>query len=205
MARTRGTTEAGVRRRAQILGEAEALVESVGFDDLKMETIAGSVGISKSTLYHYFPQKADMLFALHEQTMLRRIERQREIFASPLSVRERLRLSILDQLQLIAEHPGRVRVLMDSKRDNGRPHRKEMAKLERIYVDELVRLIELGIAEREIHAVDAELVAQAMLGMTQHARYWLRPGRPGGYYGIADEMWDLLVAGLSSRGADGPA
>lgn len=200
MARSRGTTEAGFHRRAQILSEAEALVESQGFDDLKMESIADSIGVAKSTLYYYFPQKEDMLFALHEATMNEQTERLRAIVATDEPASERLRLAIADQLRLIAQHPGRVRVLMDSKRDKERPYRKEMAALERTYLDELVGLIESGIKDGEFHSSNAKLVAEAVIGMTQHARYWLRPNRSGGYKAVADELWQLVCSGLLARG-----
>lgn len=197
MARQRGTTEAGTRRRSQILLEAEALVESVGFDDLKMESIADSIGIAKSTLYHYFPQKEDMLFAIHDETMAEQTKHLREIAASPESASERLRLAIVDQLRLIAQHPGRVRVLMDAKRDKDRPYRKEMAKLERIYLDELVKLIEAGASTGEFRTTNPKIVAEAVLGMTQHARYWLRPNRNGGYEQVANELCQLICDGLA--------
>lgn len=199
MARSRGTTEAGSRRRAQILSEAEALVESLGFDDLKMETIADAIGVAKSTLYHYFPQKEDMLFALHEATMSEQTERLRAIVATEAPAAERLRLAIEDQLRLIALHPGRVRVLMDSKRDKDRPYRDEMAALERTYLNELVGLIESGLAQGEFRPANAKIVAEAILGMTQHARYWLKPRRNGGYEGVAKELWELVCSGLAPR------
>lgn len=202
MARKRGVTEAGLRRRAQILREAEGLVESVGFDDLRMETIAEATDVAKSTLYHYFPQKEDLLFAIHEATMLEQIERLQSIAAAPVSAGERLRLAIEEQLRLIAQHPGRVRVLMDSRRDKDRPYRDEMAKMERLYLDELVGLIESGIKEGEFRQANARLAAEAVLGMTQHARYWLRPERPGGYKKVATELWRLISNGLSSAPDD---
>lgn len=200
MVRSRGTTEAGARRRAQILDEAEALIESASFDELKMETVADSIGVAKSTLYHYFPQKEDMLFALHEQTMLEQIEQLREIVRLPESTfGERLRQVIMHQMRLIAEHPGRVRVLMDAKRGKDRVHGSQMARLERTYLDEFVRLIQAGVASGEFRKVNAAVAAESILGMTQHSRHWFEPTRRGGYRAVAEQMWQLVFAGLGGR------
>ena len=197
MARTKGITEAGSRRRTQILHGAEALIEAAGFDDLTMEAIAESIDVAKSTLYHYFPQKEDMLFAIYEETMEMQTTNLRVIVESGKPVKEQLRLAILDQLWLIAEHPGRVRVLMDARRDKERFYRAEMAKLERAYLDALAALLKHGMTSGEFRTANPVVVAEAILGMTQHSRYWLHPERPGGYKGVAKELWQLLCDGLN--------
>lgn len=196
MPRQRGTTEAGTRRRAQILEEAEILVESIGFDELKMESIADSIGVAKSTLYHYFPQKEDVLFAIHEATMSEQICHLTAIIESDAPATEKLREAITDQLRLIAEHPGRVRVLMDSRRDKDRPYRDQMAKLERTYMELLAGLLQAGMKSGQFRKRNPVLMAQAILGMTQHARYWLHADRPGGYLVVSEELWQLVCSGL---------
>jgi AcrR family transcriptional regulator len=198
MARNRKLSEAGSRRREQIINGAESLIETNGFDDLKMESIADTVGVAKSTLYHYFPQKEDLLFALHELTLTGQITNLREIMQTDVSPKEHLRLAIVDQLRLIAEHPGRVRALMDSKRDKERPYRAEMAKLEREYLGELSQIIKRGIRSGEFRAANISIAAETIVGMTQHARYWMKTSRPGGFKAVADEMWSIIVDGLAA-------
>lgn len=54
-------------RRAAILEVTAELLEEVGQDDLTTILVAKRVGISVGTLYHYFPNKYAILFALAEQ------------------------------------------------------------------------------------------------------------------------------------------
>lgn len=55
------------QRREEILQTTAALLERVGFDDLTTILIAKELGISVGSLYHYFPNKQAILYALGEQ------------------------------------------------------------------------------------------------------------------------------------------
>ena len=55
------------QRREEILMTTAALLERVGFDDLTTILIAKELGISVGSLYHYFPNKQAILYALGEQ------------------------------------------------------------------------------------------------------------------------------------------
>jgi AcrR family transcriptional regulator len=53
-------------RRDQILAVTAELLEEVGQDDLTTILVAKRVGISVGTLYHYFPNKYAIMYALAE-------------------------------------------------------------------------------------------------------------------------------------------
>lgn len=55
------------QRREEILSVTANLLESVGLDDLTTILVAKTLGISVGTLYHYFPNKHAILYALAEQ------------------------------------------------------------------------------------------------------------------------------------------
>lgn len=50
-----------------ILDSAAALFAKVGYPNAKMQDIAHACGATKSMLYHYFPTKDDLLFAMLEE------------------------------------------------------------------------------------------------------------------------------------------
>ena len=56
-----------VERAQQIIDVAAELLEEVGFDDLTTIRIAEKSGISVGTLYHYFPNKHAILYAMGER------------------------------------------------------------------------------------------------------------------------------------------
>jgi len=54
------------QRREEILRATAAILDRVGFDDLTTILIAHELGISVGSLYHYFPNKQAILYALGE-------------------------------------------------------------------------------------------------------------------------------------------
>ncbi len=58
--------ERSLQRRDDILHTTAMLLERVGFDDLTTILIARELGISVGSLYHYFPNKQAILYALGE-------------------------------------------------------------------------------------------------------------------------------------------
>jgi AcrR family transcriptional regulator len=72
-----------LERRAQILEVTAVLLEEVGQDDLTTILVAKRAEMSVGTLYHYFPNKYAILYALAEQwlgeidTVLQELEAER--------------------------------------------------------------------------------------------------------------------------------
>lgn len=58
--------ERSLQRREEILQTTAMLLEQVGFDDLTTILIAKEMNISVGSLYHYFPNKQAILYALGE-------------------------------------------------------------------------------------------------------------------------------------------
>ena len=56
-----------LKRRDQILDTTAELLEQVGVDDLTTILIAKSLAISVGSLYHYFPNKIAILYALSQR------------------------------------------------------------------------------------------------------------------------------------------
>ena len=76
-------------KRQTILDKAAALIARKGFDIATMMDVARACGASKSHLYHYFPSKEDLLYAIvHEHITLQTAELHR-IVAQPLPAEER--------------------------------------------------------------------------------------------------------------------
>lgn len=72
------------QRRDEILRITAALLEQVGFNDLTTILIAGELGISVGSLYHYFPNKQAILYALGEQWLAEQTRALEEIGAHEL-------------------------------------------------------------------------------------------------------------------------
>ena len=76
--------ERSQQRRDDILQHTAALLDRVGFDDLTTILIAREMGISVGSLYHYFPNKQSILYALGEQWLAEQTLALEEIAAQDL-------------------------------------------------------------------------------------------------------------------------
>lgn len=95
----REPVQARARERArQILDTTGRLLEQVGLNDLTTILIAKELGVSVGSVYHYFPNKHAILYAMGEQWLASMTERLDELAASEL---EQQSLSaFLDELLL---------------------------------------------------------------------------------------------------------
>ncbi|MEM0955011.1 MAG: TetR/AcrR family transcriptional regulator [Pseudomonadota bacterium] len=87
------------QRREDILQTTAALLERVGFDDLTTILIAAEMGISVGTLYHYFPNKQSILYALGERWLEQQTAALETIAAAPLE-----QLTIAEFIELAFKH-----------------------------------------------------------------------------------------------------
>ena len=57
------------RRRGEILHAALATVRERGYHATTLDDIADRLGIRKTALYHYFPDKDAILYACHRESL----------------------------------------------------------------------------------------------------------------------------------------
>ncbi len=87
--------ERAKQKTQQILDATARLLDEVGFDDLTTILIAKDLGISVGALYHYFPNKHAILYALGERWLNRMTE--------ALEAAERLDIESMSLESFVAE------------------------------------------------------------------------------------------------------
>ncbi|OGA58418.1 MAG: hypothetical protein A2710_23530 [Burkholderiales bacterium RIFCSPHIGHO2_01_FULL_64_960] len=76
-------------KRQTILDKAATLIARKGFDVATMMDVAKACGTSKSHLYHYFPSKEDLLYAIVQEHITTQAAELTRIVAQPLRAEER--------------------------------------------------------------------------------------------------------------------
>lgn len=76
-------------KKRVILEKAAALIARKGFDIATMMDVAKACGASKSHVYHYFPSKEDLLYAIVHEHITAQTAELRQIVSLPLPARER--------------------------------------------------------------------------------------------------------------------
>lgn len=167
----RQKTEAHDEKRNEILRHCAILFDKVGYHKASMQMLADEVGLGKPTLYHYFPSKHAILFAIHDAHMsalLAGLSDELET-ADPL---RRLRAACIDILRQIAEHPGYVRAFMDHYEDLEGKMRSHIRSQRKEYFERVRGIITRGIEDQLFRPCDPDLTTYGFLGMCNWAYKW---------------------------------
>jgi AcrR family transcriptional regulator len=179
-------------KKKAILDAAAGLFARVGYPNAQLKEVAKACGASKSMLYHYFPSKDDVLYALlheHLQSTIDAIE-QIDPARSP---EERFRLLIEIYIQKSTQTRTRHVVAMnDVKYLSGAPLKK-ILELER----RVMRLFEAALA-----ALDPELpgklvapYSMMLTGMLSWIDLWYRPNGPLKQDELVERVAQLFLHG----------
>lgn len=201
-------------RPQELLAAALDLFVERGYAATRLDDVAARAGVTKGTLYLYFPSKEDLFFAMVRENLLPVLdEAQALIDGYTGSSAELLREILLGWWQRIGETrlSGLTKLVLAESGNF-----PEVAKF---YHEEvisrsnalLVRLLERGIARGEFRPVDvahAHMVLAApvlMLTLWRHSFDACRP-EPVAAEAYLDSMIDLLTHGLLPRkpAPDGP-
>lgn len=161
------------RRRTEILHAALRAFRDRGYHGTTLDDIARQLGVRKTALYHYFPDKEAILYACHREGL--------EELAD-LVARARQSPSYADQLAyMIREH---VRVMTDTLEGSSLAlevsalspaHRAAVIAARDRYEQALRDIVRRGVAAGEFRTVDPKLAVFAILGAINWVARWYSP------------------------------
>jgi AcrR family transcriptional regulator len=183
------------RRRVEILHAALRAFRAKGYHATTLDDIAHQLGVRKTALYHYFPDKEAILFACHRESLAE---------LSAILKGAQTRESAGEQLAyVIREH---VRVMTDTL--EGSPlafevtalsperQRDVIAARDR-YEHALRRMIESGIAAGEFRRVDPKIAVFAILGAINWIARWYSPEGSLHARELGGQFAEHLLGGLT--------
>ena len=173
MARTIGSD--GKKTEAKLRARALELIVRHGFEALTMRQLAEAVGIQVGGLYHYFPDKQALLFALID-THLRDLLTLADAtigWADPVKrLQSFVRFHILHHVGLRnASH-----VANNELRSLNREHFASVLKQRGLYEKKLRQILKDGQEAGQFEIVDLTLTTMAMLAMLNEVCVWYRDG-----------------------------
>lgn len=188
------------QRRSEILHAALRAFNEKGYHATTLDDIAERLGVRKTALYHYFPDKEAILFESHRESLAeleRHFDEARERFER---APDRLRY-------IIREH---VRVMTDTL--EGSPlafeipalspkHQKKIVAGRDRYEQGLRQIIADGIERGDFRKTDPRIATFAILGAINWIARWYRPEGSLHAPELGDAFAEHLVGGLTCRRA----
>lgn len=156
-----------------ILDAAAALFAKTGYLVTKMEDIAKACGAKKSMLYHYFPTKDDLLFAMLDEHMDRVLAVVEHITAGPGSAEQRFSAFVQAYTQKSAQSRRRHVVALNDVRFLPRKLQNSLRKRETRLTDavaEMLRELAPGLPD-EVYKPYTML----LIGILNWTDLWYKP------------------------------
>lgn len=142
--------------RKAILDTAVAIGLEEGFDELSIRKITDRLGYSSGIVYHYFKDKQEILDTIHNKTSMEIKEAVEACIKSERSFAENLRVIFKMLTEVSIYKPDTFRLILQ----NGYSHTNETIK---VWIDMIMRCIEIGISSGELRPINSEITAYTLL------------------------------------------
>jgi AcrR family transcriptional regulator len=137
-------------RKAEIMDAAEYLFETKGYEETSINDILQKVGIAKGTFYYYFKAKGEILDAVIERNIERRIQMLLPLIDAPnLDAAEKFRQVIIKNQQLNSANHHMLDFL--HRPENIVMHQKSLVKGVKKSAPLIAELLRQGIRENQFH------------------------------------------------------
>ena len=182
-----------------IMDCAAALFAKEGYPSAKMQDVAKACGATKSMLYHYFPTKDDLLFALLEEHLERVLQSVDEAVAAQVQPRDKLLALVEAYVQKSAQSRRRHMVAMQDVKYLTKARQAPVIALQRTLTERVATLL------RAVHPGLPEHVykpyTMMLIGMLNWTDMWYRPSGPLKPQELCDRMARLFLKGFLAEKA----
>ncbi|HVZ44226.1 MAG TPA: TetR/AcrR family transcriptional regulator [Ramlibacter sp.] len=177
-----------------IMDCAAVLFAKEGFPSAKMQDVAKACGATKSMLYHYFPTKDDLLFAMLKEHLERVISGLEEAVTTPGTARDRLHALVLTFTQKSIQSRRRHMVAMQDVKYLPRAKQVPLNELQRRVVD----LVAQVLRELNPHLPEEAYKPYTMMliGVLNWTDVWYRPGGPIKQAELSERIARLFLRGF---------
>jgi len=164
------------RKHRKILSVAASLISKKGFKGTSLQEIADKVGLHKSTLFHYFKNKEELLLeiltkAIDEVSLnLKRIIAEKEI-----APEEKLKKAIGSHLILLSEHFDNVNVYLNDFRSLSKKNQAVYLDKRKEYQKDFEKIIVEMKRKGHFKGLDSTIVTFGLLGMLNWVIKWYHP------------------------------
>jgi AcrR family transcriptional regulator len=185
-----------------ILDAAADLFAKNGYPMAKMQDIAKACDAKKSALYHYFPTKDDLLFAMCDEHMDRVLAEVEKVATGPGGAEQRFFSLVLAYTQKSAQSRRRHVVAMNDVKYLPRASQLSLRKRQTRLTNVVAEL--LSELNPELPAFLLKMYTMLLVGMLNWTDIWYRPAGRVKPQELCERIARLFLSGFlaESRGAN---
>ena len=193
-----GFTAKQRKRREEIITAALRAFRERGYHAVTLGDIAEKIGVRKTALYHYFPDKESILYECHRmalEELARLTERARDRFDTPA---DRLSYLISEHVHVMTETLlGSPSAFEVSSLSPG--HQRKVIAGRDEYERALRTTIQEGIDGGAFRPVDPKVAAFVILGAINWIARWYSPDGSSDSSELGREYAEHLVGGIACQ------
>ena len=189
----------GVRRAllaVEVLDKAAALFASQGFAATSLKDVAEAIGLSRSSIYYYYPSKDALLAELIRGVTLPVAKIFREVEQQDLSPRPKIHEVVRRLVLWVADPHTHFRLMNQSEPELPTAIAKVHNDAKRQVLNEMVRLIETAVKAGDARVVDPRVSALSIIGMAMWTAWWFRHDHGQSLDDVARMVADSATATL---------
>ncbi|MCH7760456.1 TetR family transcriptional regulator [candidate division TA06 bacterium] len=186
------------QKKVEILKSAASAFRKKGFHGTSMDEISDRLLMTKGSLYYYFKNKEDLLYACHDYSLNRLLQTIGEIEKDGTSLEERLHRLIVNHVRhLIDElHASAMTIELNGLSPDLRT--KLINKRDR-YEREFRKIIQEGMEKGIFEKGDPKLVTFAIMGALNWIARWYSPEGVAKSERIGEVFSDFFIRGLLKK------
>lgn len=197
---TRERSEDYDSKKQLIINRAAELFAKKGFELTTMIDVAQACNASKSHLYHYFPAKEDLLFAVVGEHTRSLAEGLSDVLSLPLPAEERFARFVKAFVERASDSRDEHLVLVNDLKYLPEGPRKQMRKMESDIVDMMIALLkEINPAAMHLRSVQGPN-ALLLFGMIIWTFTWYRKTGEISPKELANRISQLFLNGFKGFG-----
>ncbi|MEN9571720.1 MAG: hypothetical protein RL172_2951 [Bacteroidota bacterium] len=189
-------TEKNTTKKEVILQKAAALFKTKSYTAASMRELADLVGVEAPSLYNHIGAKSELLREICFKIGNEFIEQTDIIKNSPGTVTEKIGAIIRFHIKKMMENFDEVFVANHDWKHLPEPYLADFLTIRRTYEKSLVSLVEAGIANKEIKAINPYVAVLTILSAVRGLEFWQRNKKNIPPQVLEDDMVLHLLNGL---------
>ena len=192
-------------KREAVLHAAVESFNRKGYSSTSLEEVAVALNVTKPTIYHYFSNKDEVLFACVRLGLesLKKALKSAEDANANANGRERLGALMFDYAKVMTEDFGRC-VSRTPDHELSERSRNQFRALKREVDDAIRAVVEQGMRDGSIPEGDARLVTFTLTGALNGIGHWFDPDGEMSADDVAAKMVTVLINGIAPGPGEDP-
>jgi TetR/AcrR family transcriptional regulator, cholesterol catabolism regulator len=197
----RGLGRARKLDREAVLDKAAHLFRERGYAGTSLQDIADEFLVTRPALRHHFPNKLDLLGAIHDRAMTALLAPLDEILATDQDAPSKMAAFIGHHVRSSTETPNVIAVFLQEESEFTPEGLARVLRDKREYSDKVESIYRQGVKEGTFRAdLDPKVATYGILGMCNWLHRWFRSEGRYSSEEVARQLTTLVSEGYLRRG-----